>query len=131
MAELLPRLTSVVPSQHSSDESYDRDIRELVAYLKEPSTKPSIITASEYLLENLDPSIHTLSYLLVLYNSIQSQQEKNDPRLWNDARPGGPLWQRAVRFLNCFDPIQIRYAGHEWRMLVELVARVAQEVSKA
>lgn len=51
MAELLPRLTSLVPSQHSSDESYDRDIRELVAYLKEPSTKPSIITASEYLLE--------------------------------------------------------------------------------
>ncbi|KAL4889133.1 COP9 signalosome complex subunit 3 [Aspergillus ambiguus] len=130
MADLLPRLTSVVPSQHSSDESYDHDIRELIAYIKDPRRKSSIIGSCGYLLENLDPSVHTISYLLVLHYYIQYQKEADNARLWGDFRPGGSLWQKAVQFLNCFDPIQIRYIGREWRLLVELVAQAAQEISK-
>lgn len=46
-------------------------------------------------------------------------------------RLGGYLWSKAVLFLRQFDPIQVRYAGHEWRQLVELVVQGAEAASKA
>lgn len=46
-------------------------------------------------------------------------------------RPGGRLWSKALLFLKTFDPVQVRYAGQEWRRLVELVAKAAETVSKA
>lgn len=33
-------------------------------------------------------------------------------------------------FLKTFDPIQVKYAGYEWRKVVESVARAAEAVSK-
>ncbi|KAL1866925.1 hypothetical protein Plec18167_008857 [Paecilomyces lecythidis] len=47
-----------------------------------------------------------------------------------DVRPGGTLWLKALQFLEAFDPVQIRYTGHEWRRLLELVAKAAEAVSK-
>lgn len=41
------------------------------------------------------------------------------------------MWSKAVHFLMGFDPIQVRYAGSEWRELVELVGQSAFAVSKA
>lgn len=35
-----------------------------------------------------------------------------------------------VGFLERFDPVQVRYAGHEWRRVVEMVAKSARAVSK-
>lgn len=35
-----------------------------------------------------------------------------------------------VSYLRAFDPVQVRYAGQEWRQLVELVAKAAQMISK-
>lgn len=45
-------------------------------------------------------------------------------------RPGGDLWSKGIRLLMSFDPIQMRYAGREWRELVELLAKSALSVSK-
>lgn len=44
--------------------------------------------------------------------------------------PPGNLWSRIVTYLRAFDPVQVRYAGQEWRQLVEIVAQAAQVVSK-
>lgn len=35
-----------------------------------------------------------------------------------------------MHYLKVFDHVQVRYAGHEWRQLVELVAQAAHEDSK-
>ncbi|KAB8255873.1 hypothetical protein BDV32DRAFT_129984 [Aspergillus pseudonomiae] len=128
MAEFLSQLTSV--SSGSSDEDYDRRIRDLITYLQQPSRASELSVASEYLLDNLDPYLHTLSYLSVLLLKIQSLQGSNRSRLPEQIYPGRELWLKAIRFLRSFDPFQIRYAGHEWRRLVQLVVHAAQAVSK-
>jgi hypothetical protein len=33
-------------------------------------------------------------------------------------------------FLERFDPVQVRYVGHEWRRVVEMVAKSARAISK-
>lgn len=81
--------------------------------------------------KNLDPSIHSLSYLLVLSSYVQPLHDQSRTRLPEDICPGGCLWDKAVRFLACFDPIQIRYVGYEWRLVVEIIAEAAEQVSKA
>ncbi|KAE8379546.1 hypothetical protein BDV26DRAFT_259337 [Aspergillus bertholletiae] len=128
MAEFLSQLTSV--SSDSSDEDHDKRIRDLISYLQQPSRASELLAASGYLLDNLDPYLHTLSYLSVLILKIRSLQGGNKNRLPEQIHPGGELWRRAVRFLRSFDPFQIRYAGQEWRRLVQLVVRAAQAVSK-
>lgn len=76
----------------------------------------------------LDPSVNSLSYLHVLLAQIQAQTEK--PRSFRSgptiSRSGSSLWKRTVRLLEKFDPIQIRYAGAEWRKLLEYTGRVAR-----
>lgn len=37
---------------------------------------------------------------------------------------------KVLDFMEVFDPIQVRYAGAEFRRLIELVARTAQVASK-
>ncbi|KAE8412035.1 hypothetical protein BDV36DRAFT_272592 [Aspergillus pseudocaelatus] len=128
MAEFLSQLTSV--SSGSSDEDYDRRIRDLITYLQQPSRASELSAASGYLLDNLDPYLHTLSYLSIFLLKIQSLQGSNKGRLPEQIYPGRELWLKAIRFLRSFDPFQIRYAGHEWRQLVQLVVQAAQAVSK-
>ena len=41
-------------------------------------------------------------------------------------QPGGALWNKLVLFLETFDPVQMRYAGMEWRKLVEFVEYIAR-----
>ncbi|EIT77438.1 COP9 signalosome complex subunit 3 [Aspergillus flavus] len=128
MAEFLSQLTSV--SSGSFDEDYDRRIRDLITYLQQPSKASELSAASGYLLDNLDPSLHTLSYLSVFLFKIQSLQGSNKSRLPEQIYPGRELWLKAIRILRSFDPFQIRYAGHEWHRLVQLVVQAAQAVSK-
>ena len=40
--------------------------------------------------------------------------------------PGGHLWQKMLVFMERFDPVQVRYLGHDWRRLIETVARAAE-----
>ncbi|KAE8348028.1 hypothetical protein BDV28DRAFT_124412 [Aspergillus coremiiformis] len=134
MAEYLSQLTSVSPCLHTStpsdEEDYDKHIRDLITYLQQPNRPSELSSVSGYLLDNLDPYLHSLSYLSVLHFKIQSVQGDNKTRLSKQVCPGGELWIKAVRLLRGFDPFQIRYAGHEWRQLIELVIQAAQAVSK-
>jgi len=63
----------------------------------------------------LDPSIHTLPYLYTLLASIE------------DAKKGSSQQQQSIiqlktaDFVQHFDPVQVRYAGTEWRRLVESI----------
>ncbi|KAE8144938.1 hypothetical protein BDV25DRAFT_165708 [Aspergillus avenaceus] len=131
MEELLSPLTSVSRRLHTSDpsdEDYDKQIRDLIIFLKDPGRASDISAVSGYALDKLDPSSHSLSYLFLLLHQINSTQfENKDLRPFD---PTGALWPKIVRFLTSFDPFQIRYAGHEWRQLVELTVQSAQAVSK-
>ncbi|KKK23255.1 hypothetical protein AOCH_001188 [Aspergillus ochraceoroseus] len=128
MTELLKRLTAAPSRRYLSinvtDENYDRQLRDLAVYCKYSGVVSNITDFDEYL-DNINPSIHTLSFLHILHFQIQSLQAKTKSDLPEDLLPGGRLWTRVSKFLKTFDPIQIRYAGHEWRQLVELVARAA------
>lgn len=132
----LPRLLSfsprLQPSQGISDEDYDAQIRDLVTYLKQTFSGNAVgsVGENESLLEHLDPSIHTLSYLFILHSCILAAQSRTKETFPEDMRPGGRLWSKALLFLKTFDPVQVRYAGQEWRRLVELVAKAAETVSK-
>ncbi|PLN77478.1 COP9 signalosome complex subunit 3 [Aspergillus taichungensis] len=134
MAEILTRLTSLPARSQSPhgvhNEKYDSQIRDLISYLKQPAKPSEIGNASQYLLDNLVPSEHSLSYLYVLNYRIQSIQNSTKNILPDDILPGGYSWERAVLFLQQFDPIQMRYAGQEWRNLVHLVSQAALAVSK-
>ncbi|PLB44087.1 COP9 signalosome complex subunit 3 [Aspergillus steynii IBT 23096] len=133
MAELLPRLTSVSSHSHvaaSCDEAWSIQINDLIAFLKQPSNASAITSSSDYLLDNLDPSRHSLAYLFVFHLHVQSIQRTTKSPLPSEILPGGRLWLNAVHFLRHFDPVQIRYAGMEWRQLIELVAQAAQLESK-
>ncbi|KAL9129144.1 MAG: hypothetical protein Q9217_002319 [Psora testacea] len=44
--------------------------------------------------------------------------------------PGLPLWQKVLNFMDLFDPVQIRYGGHEIRRLIEVTAQRAIMVQK-
>jgi hypothetical protein len=43
-------------------------------------------------------------------------------------QPGNRLWNKLVGFLENFDSVQMRYAGHEWRKLVDYVEQMARVV---
>ncbi|KAF7594271.1 COP9 signalosome complex subunit 3 [Aspergillus hancockii] len=142
MSDILSQLTSVSPRLHTSitsDEDYDKQLRDLIAYLQQPNRVSDIVAVSDFLLDltivvarlqNLDPASHSLSYLSVFVLKVKSAQGGNKYHLPEEIYPGGELWLKAVRFLRGFDPFQIQYAGHEWRQLVELVIQAAQSVSK-
>ncbi|PYI09069.1 COP9 signalosome complex subunit 3 [Aspergillus sclerotiicarbonarius CBS 121057] len=130
MAEILLHLTSVSSQLHTlnntSDERYDSEIRDLVAYIKQFNKNLD----SQDLLDNLSPSQHTLSYLFILNLHIETLQNKTKNIVPDEIKPGNDLWAKAVYFLRSFDPIQVRYAGHEWRQLIELIGQAAEAVSK-
>ncbi|KAL2001440.1 hypothetical protein VTN02DRAFT_1776 [Thermoascus thermophilus] len=136
MADILPRLLSFSPrlqaSQGISDEDYDDQIRNLVTYLKQTFSGKVIgsISDNEDLLEHLDPSLHSLSYLFIHHSCVLAVQSRTKETFPEDVQPGGRLWSKALLFLKEFDPVQVRYAGQEWRRLVELVAKAAEAVSK-
>ncbi|KAI9367091.1 signalosome subunit 3 [Aspergillus egyptiacus] len=132
-SEFIRELSTVPSRRHSSvhldDVTYDQRIQGLVAYLKQPGVVSDTVDLIDYL-EALSPSVHSLSFLFLLHFQIQHRQRRERRDIPEDLQPGGKLWKHASRFLRSFDPIQIRYVGHEWRQLVELVASAAQATSK-
>lgn len=69
--------------------------------------------------------------MFLLRAQIQAFQEEFRENVPAALLPPGKLWSRIVSYLRTFDPIQVRYAGQEWRQLVEIVAQASQVVSKA
>ncbi|KAI9878808.1 MAG: hypothetical protein M1830_010492 [Pleopsidium flavum] len=140
MDDLLPLLLSFPPhpppAHPLSNEEYDRQIRTLLQVLNQTPGSRLIgkIAGGGDLLDILDPSINTLPYLYALLAHINNVQSNNGKQTSNASSkpvlPTGALWPKMVDFLECFDPIQVRYAGHEWRRVVEMVAKSAKAVSK-
>ncbi|GLA97224.1 hypothetical protein AtubIFM57143_004714 [Aspergillus tubingensis] len=130
MAEILAHLTSASSElraiSNTRDERYDTQIRDLVAYIKNCDKDLD----TQYLLDNLDPSQHTLCYLLILNIQVDSLQKRTKENVPDEIKPGNDLWARVAYFLQHFDPIQVRYAGYEWRRLVELLAHAAEVTAK-
>ncbi|GAT30413.1 COP9 signalosome complex subunit 3 [Aspergillus luchuensis] len=146
MAEILAHLTSASSElraiSDTRDERYDTQMRDLVAYIKNYDKDLD----TQYLLDvstarifageggrawlNLDPSQHTLSYLLILNIHVDSLQKRTKENVPDEIKPGNDLWAEVAYFLQHFDPIQVRYAGYEWRRLVELLAQAAEVTAK-
>lgn len=70
----------------------------------------------------LDPTTNSIAYAFTLRHRIEATNKKGaDP-----FRPGVPLWNKLVLFLESFDPVQMRYAGEQWRKLVEYAELTAR-----
>ncbi|OQD72159.1 hypothetical protein PENPOL_c001G02894 [Penicillium polonicum] len=109
-------------SNHLPSDEYDRRIRDLVEYFRRLQTTKALdsFANDESCLNRFDPAIDSIPYLFVLRVQIQKAQELNTDSLPADLRPSGRLWTCAAHFLASFDRVQVRYAGREWRLLVEL-----------
>lgn len=81
-------------------------------------------------LQEFDPTSDSITYLFLLRLQIQTLQEASHESLHQELLPSGPVWLRAARYLELFDSVQVRYAGLEWRQLVEFVGRAAQAASQ-
>lgn len=81
----------------------------------------------------LDPSIHTLPYLWTLLahaSAATAGSKRNAETIPAEIQPDGTLWPRLVTFLERFDPVQVRYAGQEYRDVISYVAQGAIQASK-
>ena len=75
----------------------------------------------------LDPSINTLPYLFALMAKINdSGGKQKEGSSTHGFSPGSQLWERMLVFMESFDPIQVRYAGHEFGRLIDLMADKAR-----
>lgn len=113
---VLTALTPVQPSTKSEAKAYDASIRQHIALLSSSTAEihPLVLDNSQKILENLDPSVHSISYLFVLQilsESIGSGLEISSKL---------PL-DKIVAFLYSFDPIQIRYVGQSLLSLLEKI----------
>ncbi|MCJ1321225.1 hypothetical protein MMC15_006569 [Xylographa vitiligo] len=135
METLLPQLLSFPPHpQELSDHEYDRLIKALAQLLQETSASKLAkgVVGGGDLLDILDPAINTLPYLFTLLAHLGGthDEKQSGNGLLKVFHPGGQLWEKMLEFVERFDPVQIRYAGHEWRRLLEKIARVGDLSNK-
>jgi COP9 signalosome complex subunit 3 len=74
----------------------------------------------------LNPTVNSIAYAYALRHSLTAALEKKT--VPDSLQPGGALWNKLVFFLETFDPVQMRYAGLEWKKLVEFVEFIARSV---
>ncbi|KAG6009168.1 hypothetical protein E4U43_000043 [Claviceps pusilla] len=114
--DILTGLAVVKPSTHSAAKAYDASIRQHLASLNSSTSEigPVVLTKTKEILETLDPSLHSISYLFVLQTLMESAH--------SDApMPVKLLLDATVNFLHNFDPLQTRYVGQSLRILLEKV----------
>lgn len=70
--------------------------------------------------------MHSLAYLKILTTIISQYDQSTPNTLPAELRPDGTLFLKIVLFLESFDSVQIRYAGHQWRRVVKFVYRITQ-----
>ncbi|CAI7570777.1 unnamed protein product [Penicillium glandicola] len=131
LSDIISASAHLHDSNHLPSNEYDRRIRELVEYFRRlQSTKALDSFANDVsFLDRFDPAIDSIPYLFVLHVQIQKAQELNADPFPAALCPSGKLWTYASHFLARFDGVQVRYAGREWRLLVELVGQVSQTAS--
>ncbi|PYH79608.1 COP9 signalosome complex subunit 3 [Aspergillus uvarum CBS 121591] len=110
-----------------SENDYQCRVQELIAILRRSSHS----LLSDSVLTDLSPHEHTLPYLFVLLYQIDLARSRTRSALPDDIKPGGRLWFPAVQFLGDFKGPQVRFAGHEWRQLVNIILDAAECDSKA
>ncbi|QKX58965.1 uncharacterized protein TRUGW13939_06093 [Talaromyces rugulosus] len=133
MADLLPRLLSFPSSSPTAfEDGYNLHVREFIASVNEllPATIDGSALKLDSILEHVDPSIHSLSYLLVLHFHGKTVEKSPHTVAASDTRLGGSFWARCLLFLRTFDPVQVRHAANEWHKLVGYVARSAERGNK-
>ena len=138
MEDILPQLISFPPSSQASeplsDFEYDQQIRLLVTTLDQTSASKLIGSGSN------------ASKLLEVQDIVASPSTTDartaDPRpitkhnpylqallahigALKGLSPVDPLWQLMEDFIKRFDPVQIRYAGFEFRRLLDAAWRGA------
>lgn len=72
----------------------------------------------------LDPFQDSLAYLYVLWAQIQmftGSKQGVPPQFM----PGGDIWQKIVRFVPSFDPVQMRYSGKVWIHLINILVQMS------
>ncbi|KAL9122363.1 MAG: hypothetical protein Q9187_001080 [Circinaria calcarea] len=137
MDELLAHLLTFPPHppppQPLPDIEYDKQIRALVQLLNHTSASKltSGMSSGDDLLDVLNPSINTLPYLHTLLAHIENAQNSKQSVAANlkAFSPSSELWRKMLKFMEHFDPIQVRYVGHEFRRLIDAAARVAYTAS--
>ncbi|KAJ4383205.1 hypothetical protein N0V86_001249 [Didymella sp. IMI 355093] len=74
-------------------------------------------------LEILNPAVNSIAYAFTLRHRISAAVDKKSTDV---VQPGGALWNKLVLFLETFDPVQMRYAGQEYKKLVDYVEPLAR-----
>ncbi|KAF4554589.1 COP9 signalosome complex subunit 3-like protein [Elsinoe fawcettii] len=107
-------VAKVARTLDESDEHYDERLRTYVSQLqKATSTKSGKRISDPELLRVLHPAENTLGYIFLL-NGLTSERSSD-------------LYVISlVAFLTQFDPIQARYAGAEWRRILQIANEVVQ-----
>ena len=73
----------------------------------------------------LNPTTNAIAYAYTLRHRIEAAHKKSTDQL----QPGSPLWNALVLFLESFDPVQMRYAGDQWRKLVDYIEQIARNAN--
>ncbi|KAI9885759.1 MAG: hypothetical protein M1823_002437 [Watsoniomyces obsoletus] len=127
------------PEKPFSDSYYDQQMRTLLGHLNRTSASwlTSGLGDGSDLLDMLNPGVNSIPYLYTLLAHVQAlpaqphlEANPNAPRWLVSVTPGSPLWTRMITFLKEFDPRQVRYAGYEWRKVIEIVAFSARSAQK-
>ncbi|KAF4950902.1 hypothetical protein FGADI_7876 [Fusarium gaditjirri] len=116
VAAVLAAFTPTQAAAHSV-KKYDTAIRDHVAAVKLLfANQREVISANaSQILQNIDPSIDSITFQAVLLLSLQT----------SNPAPGSErstLLDEILRFLLNFNPLQIRYVGSEFRKLLEYIA---------
>lgn len=75
----------------------------------------------------LNPAVNSIAYAFALRHRISAVVDKKPAS--EAVQPGGTLWNKLVLFLETFDAVQMRYAGQEYKKLVEVVERLARNAA--
>ncbi|KAH4203988.1 hypothetical protein HBH96_000730 [Parastagonospora nodorum] len=105
---------------------YDQAARNFVSQLSNISSShwQKGADTPQDVLTVLNPSVNSIAYAFALRQRISATiDKKNIP---DSLKPGGALWNKLVLWLETFDPVQMRYAGLEWRKLVEVTEQIAR-----
>lgn len=77
----------------------------------------------------LSPADDTLLYAFLLSSKVKTSRVGQIN--WRpDSASGESLWGELIDFLRNFDPIEIRFAGSQWRYLVETVIEATYQVDE-
>ncbi|KAH8724492.1 hypothetical protein GQ44DRAFT_708766 [Phaeosphaeriaceae sp. PMI808] len=107
---------------------YDQAARSFVLQLSNISSSHWLKGAenSQDVLALLDPTFNSIAYAFALRHRIAALVEKRT--VPDTLKPGGTVWSQLVKWLDTFDPVQMRYAGQEWRRLVDYVEQIARAI---